>query len=101
MPGLFPEKVNMREPHDLTFPAADERYVFDRDIVVFWGRDGETRVRCEISEEALHDHFSGDGKDNLAVFKANCQAIEELARQKYLAGRAELDGSVLIRTGDL
>src|SRR6202142_2226052 len=30
MPGLFPEKVNVREEHDLTFPAREERYVFDR-----------------------------------------------------------------------
>jgi Fic family protein len=101
MPGLFPEKVNMNEPHELTFPATEERYVFDRDVVVFWGQDGETRVRCEISEEALHDHFSGDGKDILAAFRDNRPAIEELARQRYLAGRAEPDGSILIRTGDL
>lgn len=78
----------------------EERFVFDRDIVVFWGQDGETRVRCEISEETLRDHFSGDGKDILAVFRANRLAIEGLARQKYLAGRTEPDGSVLIRTGD-
>ena len=91
----------MREPHDLTFPATEERFIFDRDVVVFWGQDGETRVRCEISEEALHDHFGGDGRDILSVFRANRPAIEELVRQKYLSGRAEPDGSVLIRTGDL
>jgi Fic family protein len=101
MPGLFPEKVNVREEHDLKFPAPEERYVFDREVVVFWGQDGETRVRCEISEEALDDHFGGDDKDKIEVFRANRRAIEEIARRKYLSGRREADGSVLIRTEEL
>ncbi len=68
---------------------------------MFWGHDGETRVRCEISEEALDDNFRGDGKDKVQVFRANRPAIEAEARRKYLAGLTEPDGSVLIRTGDL
>ena len=79
----------------------DERFFFDRGVVVFWGMDGETRVRCEISREALDDHFGGDGKDKLEVFKANRRAIEDIARRKYLAGETEPDGSVLIRTLEL
>ena len=79
----------------------EERYVFDREVVVFWGQDGETRVRCEISQEALDDHFGGDGKDKLEVFRASRQAIEQEARRKYLAGEREADGSVLIRSEDL
>lgn len=101
MPGLFPEKVNVREEHDLTFPAPEERYVFDREVVAFWGLDGGTRVRCEISEEALDDHFGGDGKEKVEVFRANRKAVEEIARRKYLAGRREADGSVLIRSEDV
>jgi hypothetical protein len=81
--------------------APEERYVFDREVVTFWGQDGESRVRCEISEEALDDHFGGDGKDKLEAFRANRKAIEEIARRKYLAGRREADGSVLIRSEDL
>ena len=101
MPGLFPEKVDMPERRDLRFSAPDEGYVFDRGVVVFWGQDGNTCVRCEISREALDDHFGGDAKDKLEAFRANRRAIEEEARRKYLAGRTEPDGSVLIRTGDL
>ena len=67
----------------------------------FWGQDGETRVGCAISEEALDDHFRGDGKDKLEVFKTNRQVIEQEARRKYLNGETEPDGSVLIRTTDL
>jgi Protein of unknown function (DUF1488)/Fic/DOC family len=89
------------ERHDLKFSAPEETYDFDRGVVAFWGRDGETRVRCAISREALDDHFGADDKDKLEAFRANRQAIEQEARQKYLAGRTEPDGSILIRTGDL
>ncbi len=89
------------EQHDLRFPAPEERFIFDREVVVFWGQDGKTRVRCEISREALDDDFQGDDKDKLEVFRANRQAIEQEARQQYLAGDTEADGSILIRTGDL
>jgi hypothetical protein len=58
-------------------------------------------VRCEISQEALDDHFGGDGKDKVEVFRANRKAIEDVARRKYLAGQTEPDGSVLIRTVEL
>jgi hypothetical protein len=85
----------------LEFRSPEERYVFDRGVVVFWGQDGETRVRCEISQEAVDEHFHGDNKDKLEVFRANRRAIEEIARRKYLAGDTEPDGSVLIRTGGL
>jgi len=95
MPGLFPEKQNIRGHHELTFPAPEERYIFDREVVVFSWQDGESRVCCEISQEALDDHFGGDGKDQLTVFKANRLTIEQESRRKYLAGRREADGSVL------
>ncbi len=101
MPGLFPERVGGVEQRELDFLEAGEKYVFDRRGVVFWGQDGETRVRCEISGEALDDHFGGDGKDKLEVFRANRRTIEQEARRKYLAGQTEPDGSVLIRTLDL
>jgi len=99
--GLFPERAETVERRDLKFPEPEEGYVSGRDVVVFWGLDGETRVRCAISREALNDHFGRDGKDKLAVFRGNRPAIEEEARRKYLAGRIEPDGAVLIRTGDL
>jgi len=86
--------------HELEFPEPNEHWMFDREVVVFWGQDGDTRVRCEISQEALDDNFDGDGKDKVQVFRANRRAIEEFARQKYLAGQIEPDGSVLIRTMD-
>lgn len=101
MPGLFPEKMAMREEHELTFPTPEARYIFNREVVVFWGQHGEKRVRCEISKEALDDHFGGDGKEKVEVFKANRKAIEEIARRKYFAGQTEPDGSVLIRTVEL
>jgi Protein of unknown function (DUF1488)/Fic/DOC family len=88
-------------PRVLEFPAPNEYYVFDREVVIFWGQDGDGRVRCEISREALDDNFRGDGQDKLKVFQANRRTIEEYARKKYLADQTEPDGSVLVGTLDL
>jgi Fic/DOC family protein/uncharacterized protein DUF1488 len=89
------------EGHDLTFPAPMESLVFGRDLVLFYGQDGEAVVRCVISGEALDEHFHGDGKDKLEVFRTNRQAIEQEVRRKYVAGDTEVDGSILIRSDDL
>ena len=89
------------EQHDVTFPAPNESLVFGRDLLLFYGQDGEAVVRCLITGEALEEHFQGRGKDKLEVFRANRQPIEQEIRRKYLAGDTELDGSILIRSGDL
>ena len=89
------------ERHDLTFPAPMESVVFGRDMVLFYGQDGEAVVRCLIAGEALDTHFQGNGKERLEVFRANRQPIEQEIRRRFLAGDTELDGSVLIRAGDL
>jgi Fic family protein len=101
MPGLFPEKVEIPETRDLRFPAPDERYDPDRMAVIFWGQDGDKRIRCAISREALEDHFHADKEDKLEPFRANRRVVEGEARRKYVEGRMESDGSVLIQTGDL
>ena len=89
------------ENKELIFPVRDEQYDRSRESVVFWGQDRAQRVRCMISREALDDHFQADHKDKLDVFRTNRQRIEEIARNKYLAGHIEPDGSVQIRTTDL
>jgi Protein of unknown function (DUF1488) len=66
-------------------------------------KDG-CRVLCVWSTRrrtALDDHFDGDNKDKLKVFKASRERIEHEARRKYLADLVESDGSVLIKTMDL
>jgi len=87
--------------HELTFPAPEEKYNPDRGVVIFWGQDGRKRIRCEIGREALDDHFDRNNKNKLEVFRANSHSIEDIARQKYLTGQTEPDGSVLIRTLEL
>jgi Protein of unknown function (DUF1488) len=90
--GMLDERV-------LVFPRIDARANGER--VIFTGKDGGKAVDCAISREALEDHFGGDNKDMLRVFKANRERIEHEARRKYVTGRIEPDGSVLIRTNDL
>jgi Fic family protein len=100
-PSEFAAWQTAWEHKELVFTAPEERYDFNRDAVVFWGQDRTDRIRCVISEEALHDHFHGDGKNQIQVFRENREIIENLARQKYLSGRIETDGTVLIRTADI
>ncbi|MGA2351340.1 MAG: DUF1488 family protein [Terracidiphilus sp.] len=85
----------------LVFPASEERYDTGRDVVVFSGFDRDQRIPCAISREALDDHFRGDNRNKLEVFRENRLAIEEIARHKYLGSRVEPDGTVLIRTSDI
>ncbi|MBN1282967.1 MAG: DUF1488 family protein [Proteobacteria bacterium] len=93
--------LGMIDDRHLIFPEPKERYDFDRDVVAFWGKDGEKIVQCAVSQEAIEDHFGGGDKDPLKIFRANRESIEHEARRKYLTDRLEPDGSVLIRTGDL
>jgi transcriptional regulator with XRE-family HTH domain len=90
--------LGMTDKRTLVFP--DKKYRDDFGIgVIFEGRDGEKKVRCVISREALDDHFSDHDKLRpAAAFEKYRTQIESLARRKYLLGQLESDGSVLIRT---
>jgi transcriptional regulator with XRE-family HTH domain len=95
------EVLGMTDKRTLVFP--DKEYSVDAsDAVVFRGQDGENRVRCRISREALDDHFSDRGRLRpRAAFEKYRSEIDALARRKYLLGQCEPDGSILIRTGDI
>jgi transcriptional regulator with XRE-family HTH domain len=86
-----------------TLVFLDKEYAYDPSAgVTFWGQDGETRVRSRISREALDDHFSdGDRLRPEAAFKKYRDAVEALARRKYLRGQLEPDKSVVIRTNEI
>ena len=93
--------LGMTDKRALVF--TDPAYSFDAgDAAVFWGQDGETRVRCRISREALDDHFSDRGRLRpRTAFMKYRSDIEARCRRKYLLGQTEPDGSVLIRTSDI
>ncbi len=89
---------------DLEFAAPPARYDFDRDVVTFLGRAAGAPVRCAISREALDDHFGADGlagEGRLRVFRENREAIERLARAKFLSAPIEDPGTVLVKTADV
>ena len=92
--------LGMTDKRTLVF---DERATREADdSVVFWGHDGETKVRFRISREALDDNFSeGNRLRPDAAFKKHRQEIEGRARRKYLLGHKEADGTVLIKTLDI
>jgi transcriptional regulator with XRE-family HTH domain len=95
------EALGMTDKRSLVF-AEDEFHGAHSEAILFWGQDGEKRVRCRISREALDDHFSdGDRLKPDAAFVKYRKDIEALARKKYLLGQLEPDGSVLIRTTEM
>src|SRR5438094_192137 len=51
------------ERHDLKFPAPKESFDLGRDMVFFYGRDGETWVRCAISRETVGGHDEEQPKE--------------------------------------
>lgn len=95
------EVLGMVDKRSLSFEELRPSYDSDRMVVLFPGKDRAKQLVCAISREALDDHFQGNRKDPLAVFSANRETIEHVARRKYLGGQLEPDGSVLIRTSDL
>lgn len=93
--------LGMIDDRTLVFADKGARYDSVRDAAVFDGKDGDRTIRCAISREALDDHFDGHNEDPIKVLRANRARIEHEALRKYLEGRTETDGSILIRTGDL
>jgi transcriptional regulator with XRE-family HTH domain len=94
--------LGMTDKRTLTFNNSEFIYDRSRGSMDFWGQDGEKRVLCRISREALEDHFSDhDRLKPEAAFKKHRHDIESLARRTYLSGRHESDGSILIRTQDI
>jgi hypothetical protein len=78
------------------FPQVEPTYTVNTTVAFQAVIDGEN-VTCEISEEALHDHFGAKslkGPDLVAAFIANRVSIEAVARvripARHAAGRALL-----------
>lgn len=91
----------MVDQHRLDFPTSTAKYIFDRDVIRFIGQDGSKQVTCEISREALEDHFNGDMQSPMKAFAKNRLAIEHEARRKYLDSQMNAEGIVTIKTDDL
>ena len=91
----------MTDKRTLIFP--EEAFAFDAtDSAIFWAQDGDKRIKCRISREALDDHFSDNDKLRPeAAFKKYRTDIEGIARRKYLLDQIEADASILIRTEDI
>ena len=91
----------MWDERALIFPESGERYDSARMVVLFSGNNGDKVVPCAISREALEDHFEGGEREPLKAFRKHRARIEHEVLRKYLAGRLESDGSVLIKSADL
>jgi transcriptional regulator with XRE-family HTH domain len=93
--------LGLVDDRKLNFTSETVAYIPDRMVVLFWAEDGDRKIRCEISWEALCDHYNGDKRNSMQVFKENRFSIEHEIRRKYLANKFEKDGSIFIRSEDL
>lgn len=93
--------LGMVDQRRLDFPQTEARYISDRNIIRFTGQDGDKKVICEISQEALEDHFNGDEQNPIKTFTENQLAIEHEARRKYISGQTDAEGIVFIKSEDL
>lgn len=72
------------------------------DSVVFWAYDRGVQVKCRIPYDALTKHRPNPkGERTEWVFMACQRAIEPIARRKYMLGRCEVDGTVLVTKDDV
>jgi hypothetical protein len=86
----------------LQFAESTHRWDSDYYAMLFTGYDGERRVVCLISGEALQNHFGAirirEGME--AAFLSNRHRIEERARELYRAGKIDDQGRVTLRSID-
>jgi hypothetical protein len=87
---------------ELNFEASEHHWDLDRFAMLFDAYDGENRVLCMISGEALMDHFGArPPRERIeAAFVANRTEIQEKAREFYSKGALNTDGRVLLRSVD-
>lgn len=86
---------------EIDFKAPVLRHDFDRDVVWFDGVALGQTHRCEITEEALDDHFnakSGAAEDQLEAVRRNRSKIETLMRRKF---RTEPAPATLLTSEDV
>jgi hypothetical protein len=86
----------------LVFENTTYKFDLDRDAMAFVAYDGDKRVLCMISAEALHYHFGAIGRRESmeSAFLANRDRIEAKAREMYRAGRVDEQGRVLLHSRD-
>ena len=84
----------------LTFAATPGAWDSFQKIVCFAAADGETSVRCAVSQEALEDlaHMVDmRPADCVATFERHRPAIERKAQALYESGRVRDGALVLIK----
>ena len=89
----------------MTRDAQDPVANLERHSVVFWLREGETLVSCQVSFMGLSDKLEGrrivTAAQAMAAFAQHRDEIEAIARKKHSDGRVEPNGSIFVASGDL
>lgn len=96
------QALGMTEQRTLLFSHPNIYFHPETEVVVFNGHDGKTLVTCGISLIALEDHFDPNAKRHpMQTFKTYQTQILYLAKKKYLQGKLEQNGTILVKTEDV
>lgn len=103
--------LGMYDKRMLVFEKSHAWYDFKHEVIKFEGQnENEKVISIAMSAEALENFFkSVRNNENvkrygdflLKVFEVNRERIEHEARRKYLLGKFEADGSILLKATDL
>lgn len=92
--------LGMSDPRDLKFDGSF--YIDTDDSVLAWAYDRGVQVPCRITYEALVKHRPNPKRERTEWVYMACQrGMEAIARRKYMLGRREKDGSVLVTKEDV
>ena len=91
--------LGLVDQHRLDFPHPEPKHYTDEGVE-FWGKDGDKKIRCYISEDSLQDQFNSNNENSLKIFKKNQTDIEQRARRKYLYDNTQIENEVIITNND-
>jgi hypothetical protein len=90
-------------PKQISFPPVDPAWDFDRDVVRFYAVVENKTVVCNVTVEALIEHFGSrrpDSNEALRAFTDHRSQIEEAARKKIERELTVAQREILLRTSD-
>jgi hypothetical protein len=90
-------------PKQLSFPPVDPAWEFDRDVVRFYAVVDNKTVVCNVSLEALFEHFGvrkPDASEAIRAFTTHRAQIEEVARKKIERELKPGQREILLRASD-
>lgn len=88
-------------PAEITFPAPDPQYVFDRDCLAFRAIAGGRTVMCLVTCELLYSNFGAKDfteQEMRRAFREHSAQIQAIAKEHIENGWIDEEGRVFLTT---